>query len=190
MTMLLAEKYVTADEFFAFIALPENDERRWEWEDGAIVDMGYSSRRNTVIGSRINYFISAFVLPNHLGIVTGADGGFYLKHIKRVRVPDTAFLSAAHGVELGDGAFQTAPDLAVEIVSEDEDIFRKAFEYLRAGTQIVWMVYPDEQRVYVAHLDEDGGMRARPYDMDATLDGGGVLPGFTLPVRDIFGAAA
>ncbi len=186
MTLLVAEKYITVEAFFEFIALPENDEHRWEWEDGVIVDMGYSSKRNTVIGIRVAAPLHVFVNANRLGVVTGADGGFYLKTIKRVRVPDTAFLSAVHGVELGDGAFQIAPDLAVEIVSEDEDIFRKAFEYLRAGTKIVWMVYPDEQRVYVARLDDDGGMRALPYGIEATLNGGDVLPGFTLPVRDIF----
>jgi Uma2 family endonuclease len=71
-------------------------------------------------------------------------------------------------------------------VSPDEDIFKKANEYLRAGTKIVWAVYTDELRVYVLRLDDDGALRSVAYGIDATLDGGDVLPGFLLAVREIF----
>ena len=62
----------------------------------------------------------------------------------------------------------------------------QALEYLRSGTKLVWAVYTDEKVVYVMRLDEEGELRSRAYGIDATLDGGGVLPGFTLPVREIF----
>jgi Uma2 family endonuclease len=84
--------------------------------------------------------------------------------------------------------FKAAPDLAVEIVSPDEDIFGKAEDYLHAGTQQVWAVYPDKHMVYVFTLDADGTIRSKPFGIDDTLDGGSFLPGFTLPVREIFPA--
>jgi Uma2 family endonuclease len=85
-----------------------------------------------------------------------------------------------------DGGFELAPDLAVEVVSEDEDIFKKARDYLYAGTKIVWAIYYYEKAVYVLWLDENGEVRSKAHDINATLEGGEVLPGFKLPVRDIF----
>lgn len=182
--MVLQEKLYTAEEFWEIAQLPENEERRLELEDGVIVDMGSSSPLNTVTAMRIGYFFNAFVIPRDLGYVTGADGGFKLAS-KRVRQPDVGFISKQRVSKL-PRRFEIAPDLAVEVVSPDEDIFKKAREYLLAGCQIVWAVYADEAIVHVFQLDDDGSVRSRPFDINATLDGGDVLPGFSLPVRDIF----
>lgn len=182
--MLLREKLYTAEEFFEIAALPENEDKRLELDDGVIVEMAGSSPINTVTAMRIGTFVNNFVMPRDLGYVTGADGGFKLAP-KRVRQPDVGFISKARVPKLPK-RFDIAPDLAIEVVSEDEDIFKKAREYLRAGSKIVWAVYPDEKTVYAMRLDEDGGIRSLPYDINAILDGGDVLPGFTLPVKDIF----
>ena len=182
--MVLLEKLYTADEFFEIVQLPENDEKRLELDDGEIIEMAASSPANTVIAARIGYFLNAFVIPNNLGYVTGADGGFLLSE-RRVRQPDAAFISKDRVPKLPKH-FNIAPDLAVAVVSQDEDVFKKANEYLRAGTRLVWAVYGDEQRVYVMRLAENGSIYSTPHGVDDTLDGGDVLPGFTLPVQDIF----
>ncbi len=182
--MLLREKLYTAEEFFEIASLPENEDKRLELDDGVIVEMAGSSPINTVTAMRIGTFVNNFVMPRDLGYVTGADGGFKLAP-KRVRQPDVGFISKVRVPKLPK-RFDLAPDLALEVVLEDEDIFKKAREYLRAGSRMVWAVYPDEKTVYVMRLDEDGGIRTLPYDINATLDGGDVLPGFALPVKDIF----
>jgi Uma2 family endonuclease len=133
---------------------------------------------------RIGYFFNAFVIPRDLGYVTGADGGFKLA-VRRSRQPDVAFISKARLPELPRD-FKIAPDIAVEVVSENEDIFKKAREYLQAGTRFAWAVYTDEKVVFVCTLDDDGTLRWQPFDINSTLDGGEVLPGFRLAVRDIF----
>ncbi len=184
MTMALREKLYTADEFFEIAGLPENDEKRLELDDGEIIEMAESSATNTVTAMRVGYFLNDFVIPRNLGYVTGADGGFKLAE-RRVRQPDVAYISKDRAPKLPK-LFTIAPDLAVEIVSPDEDIFKKAREYLDAGTRIVWAVYADEKTVYVFQLDADGSVRSKPYDINATLDGGDVLPDFRLPVSDIF----
>lgn len=183
--MAVVEKLYTAEEFWRLASLPENEERRLELDDGVIVDMGSSSRINTVTAMRIGTFLNNYVIPNDLGYVTGADGGFQLSP-RRVRRPDVAFVAKTHEVTLEGVEFSIAPDLAVEVVSPDEDIFKKAREYFAAGTKIVWAVYTDEKRVYVFLPDASGSLSIHPYGEDDTLDGGDVLPGFTLPVRDIF----
>ena len=182
--VLQHERLYTVEEFWEIARLPENEGRRLELEDGVIVEMASSSPVNTVTAMRIGHFLNAFVIPRDLGYVTGADGGFKLAP-RRSRQPDVAFISKTRMPEL-PREFKIAPDLAVEVVSPDEDIFKKAREYLHAGTQLVWAVYPDEKTVYVFRLDTDGEVRSKPYGLDKTLDGGNVLPGFTLPVRDIF----
>ncbi len=183
--MALREKLYTAEEFFKIASLPENEEKRLELDDGAIVDMGSSSQLNTVTAMRIGYFLNAYVIPNDLGYVTGADGGFKLGE-KRARISDVAFVSKSRVLRLKGTQFPFAPDLAVEVVSPDEDIFKKAREYLHAGTRLVWAVYTGEKMVYVMRLDADGSIRSVPFGIDSTLNGGDVLPGFTLSVREIF----
>jgi Uma2 family endonuclease len=182
--MAVQEKLYTAEEFWEIASLPENEDRRLELEDGVIVDMGESSPTNSVIAGRFVYFLNAFVLPDDLGFVTGADGGYKLG-TGRVRQPDAAFISKARMPELPT-RFSIAPDLAIEVVSPDEDIFKKATEYLTSGTRLVWAVYADRQMVYAFTLDDDGTVHSKPYDINGTLDGSDVLPGFTLAVKDIF----
>ena len=183
--MGLRDKSYTADEFFEIASLPENEGKRLELDDGVIVDKGSSSYLNSVTAARIVYFLNAHVIPHDLGYVTGADGGYKLSE-KRARLPDVAFISKARLPILMGMKFPLAPDLAVEVVSSDEDIFRKAREYLYAGTGMVWAVYADERVVYAMRADSDGSIRSVPYGVNDTLDGGDVLPGFTLSVGDLF----
>jgi Uma2 family endonuclease len=182
--MVLREKLYTVEEFWEITSLPENEERRLELEDGVIIEMAESKPINTVTAARIIYFFNAWVIPHDLGFVTGADGGYKLAS-KRVRLPDVGFISKQRMPKLPK-RFEVAPDLAVEIVSPDEDVFKKVREYIAAGTQLVWTVYPDEKTVYVFRPAEGAELRVQQFGLNDTLDGGDVLPGFTLPVRDIF----
>ncbi|MEZ4670222.1 MAG: Uma2 family endonuclease [Anaerolineae bacterium] len=182
--MVLREKLYTFDEFWDFARLPENENRRLELDNGVIVEMAASTPLDTVTAGRILYFLNTFVIPRDLGYVTGADGGFKLAQ-KRSRQPDVGFISKARQPHLPK-RFDLPPDLAVEVVSEDEDILKKAHEYLTAGTKMVWAVYAEDRTVYVMTLDEKGAIISLPFTGDDVLDGGDVLPGFRLAVKDIF----
>jgi Uma2 family endonuclease len=182
--MVLPEKQYSFEEFWEYINLPENEGRRLELEDGVIVEMAASTPLNTVTAMRVGHFFNAFVIPRDLGYVTGADSGFKLAP-KRGRQPDVAFISKARLPKLPK-RFDLAPDLAVEVVSPDEDILKKATEYLRAGTKRVWAIYAEDRLVYVMTLTENGGILSLPFGEGDSLDGGDVLPGFTLAVKDIF----
>jgi Uma2 family endonuclease len=178
------ERRITAEAYWRMAAVAKRRDQRIELDNGRIVLIPVASPTNSVTAGRVLHFINAFVIPRDLGYVTGADGGFKLGP-KRARQPDMGFISKARAPQLPKH-FNLAPDLAVEVVSEDEDIFKKAREYLQAGTQVVWAVYTDEQVVHVIRLNEDGGLTTTPYGIDSVLDGGAVLPGFTLAVREIF----
>src|SRR2546427_304511 len=75
-------------------------------------------------------------------------------------------------------------ELAVEVVSPNDDNEKlriKVINYLAAGT-LVWVVRPQDQKVEVCAP----GRPVKIVDRDGTLDGGDVLPGFKLAVKDIF----
>lgn len=182
--MVVQEKSYTAEEFWEIAQASENELRRLELDEGVIVEMAESSPTNTVIAGLVITALNNFMTPRRLGYVTAPDGGYKLG-ARKVRQPDAAFI-ARERVDHLPVYFEIAPDLAVEIVSPNEDVLRKVNEYLRAGTPIVWAIYADDTQVYVFTLDDDGNVRGQSFGIDATLDGGDVLPNFTLPVRDIF----
>jgi len=77
------------------------------------------------------------------------------------------------------------PDLAVEVRSPDDsqaELLRKVADYLEAGSRLVWIVDPASRQV---HVHRPGHAMLTLFD-DATLDGGDVLPGFTLPLSLLF----
>jgi Uma2 family endonuclease len=186
--MAIQDKLYTAEEFWEIAQQPENQERRLELIDGVIVEMASSSQKNTVVASRIGYFFNAWVIPRDMGFVTGPDGGYTI-NVRNAYQPDVAFVSKARHPELSGVAFPVAPDLAVEVISPSEssnDVLKKVRRYIQAGTRLVWSVYPEDETVYVWQEADDGGLHAQPYGSDDILDGGDVLPGFTLKVSEIF----
>jgi Uma2 family endonuclease len=185
--MALRENLYTFEEFWEIAHLPENADRRLELEDGVIVDMGSSSKLNTVVSGRLIHYLNAHVIANDLGIITVPDAGYKLGG-STYRQPEVAFISKQRSNDLKGVYFTVAPDLAIEVVSPDEDVFKKANEYIEAGTRMVWAVYAIEKRVYVFRPNPDGTLNVQPYGIEDTLDGGNVLPNFSLRVRDIFPA--
>ena len=78
-----------------------------------------------------------------------------------------------------------APLLAVEIRSDSNtwrELRAKAARYLTHGTQMVWLVDTDA-RTLELHCTETPPQTLRGDDL---IDGAEVLPGFRLPVSDLF----
>lgn len=178
---------MTVDEFLQWVNLPENADKRWELIEGVPVEMPPSSRMNTVVAMLIGSFLNVWILGKNLGYVIGADGGYRVG--KNILQPDVGFISKNRAGGLKGVAYDTAPDLAIEVVSSSENeksTFLKAHRYLLNGTQIVWVVYPEDKMVYVCTLEANNSMNVLPMDETMTLTGGDVLPNFTLAVAKIF----
>ncbi len=78
-----------------------------------------------------------------------------------------------------------APDLAVEVLSKantSEEMRRKRREYFASSVRLVWLVDPDARTVTVFTAPE----QSKELNEDQILDGGDVLPGFTLALRELF----
>lgn len=149
-----------------------------------------------VVASHLFTFVSA----NHLGWVFGADTEFiapgFKKKIKNVskmvelttgrKQPDIAFISIEHLPAVPRGPVLMAPDLAVEVYSENDktyDAEDKVDEYLAVGVKIVWLIRPVKRLIEVYH---PGDKKPLLLGIDDELDGGEVLPGFKLKVAEIF----
>jgi Uma2 family endonuclease len=174
---------VDLDAFRAFVSLPEHRERLFELIDGEIVEkMG--SFTPSRIAAWIATFINIYLMQNPIGYVTGADGT-YLVSDAHALMPDVGFISKARLPQTPEREVQGAPDLAVEIRSPNDskrELRRKAELYMRFGTKMVWLVFPETRQVEVYLPDQD----VRELGIDDTLDGGDILPGFALPIRQLF----
>ena len=157
-----------------------------ELVDGTLVEkaMGWNESE---IAAFIIYAIVSFTRPRKLGKVLGADG------MQRmvpglIRVPDVSFFSRGKLTRSKHGATPVAPfagDLVVEVVSRSNtkpEIARKLNEYFAAGSRLAWVVEPKPQTVRVHTSPGDFVVLG----LDDWLDGGKVLPGFRLAVRDLF----
>lgn len=160
--------------------------RLFELVDGVLVEkaMGY---RESVLGMAIGYFLKGYVLHSRLGFVAG-EAGLVQLIPKLVRGPDVSVILASRlpGGKLPTEAVPLlVPDIVVEVMSKSNtrrEMERKLGEYLSAGVRLVWYVYPDERIVDVYA----GSTDARRLTAADVLDGGEVLPGFTLKLAELF----
>ncbi|MDQ3693600.1 MAG: Uma2 family endonuclease [Chloroflexota bacterium] len=160
----------------------------WEVINGELIEMPPASFEHSWIGMRIGRLIGNYVDAHRLGVVFGADGGVVLaKDPLTLRAPDVGYvrhdrLPAASDAEV---FLRVTPDLVVEIRSRfarSAPALAKAAMWLESGTALVWLVDAEAETVTV-FAPQSG---PRVVTMAETLDGGDILPGFTLPVRDIF----
>jgi Uma2 family endonuclease len=157
-----------------------------ELVDGTLVEkaMGWNESEIAIL---IAVALSKFLRPRKLGKVLGADS------MQRmipglVRVPDVSFFARGRLSRSTHGSSPIAPvvgDLVVEVVSKTNtkaEIARKLTEYFAAGCRLAWVVEPKPRTVKVHTSPADFVVLG----VNDTLDGGAVLPGFHLAVRELF----
>ena len=103
-----------------------------------------------------------------------------------VLAPDAAFVRQERVDAVGEerGYFPGAPDLVVEVISPSDryaDVDDKVKEWLNAGALMVVVVNPRDRTVRV-HTP----VSVITLTESDTLDGGAIIPGWRLPVADIF----
>ena len=176
-------KPVTADELAKISA-----EGRLELVREEVLEMAPSGFEHGAIVAKLTMLMNHHATTDRLGKVVTGDVGFLLsREPDLVRAPDIAFL-ASESIPTGLASrrfVESAPALVVEVVSPTDranDIVERVDDYLKAGARIIWVVYPSSQQV-VEYSSPGESRILRPGEM---LDGGGVLPGFSCPVGDIF----
>lgn len=186
--MTVADKFYTIDMFLEITGQATNTAKRLELIDGEIYEIAPSRPINTVIAVRLSAALLRYADEHDAGYVTGADGGFVVG-TDTVLIPDAAFIAKTRQPDLAGNIFPSAPDLAIEVISPNErerQVWNKVRKYLNAGTQMVWVVYPEEQTIDVHHPTEDGGILTHTLEIGSSLNGSPVLPSFSLALADIF----
>jgi Uma2 family endonuclease len=161
-------------------------DRLCELVDGVLVEkaMGW---RESLLASVLTTILSNFVRPRNLGLVAGADGPLRLAS-GLVRMPDVASVSwdrLPNRRVPSEPIPALAPDLVVEVLSAGNtpgEMARKRQEYFAAGVRLVWLVDPEARTVEVFTAPEQSTVLHE----ERTLEGGAVLPGLALPLRELF----
>jgi Uma2 family endonuclease len=182
---MAVQNKTTISEFEEFIAQAENQDRLFELIDGEIVEKVVTEEHG-IIAVTVSSALHIFVKAHNLGRVMVEVRHRAPKDASNERIPDISFTSAARALPLvTEGAIPQMPDLAVEIKSPSDRYIgmrQKAAYYLANGSLMVWLIFPEKRLVEVYQLDVD----VEILNENDTIDGGTVLPGFTLAVKDIF----
>ena len=169
------------------LAANDHEDRLCELVDGVLVEKGMGFRES-LLALAIGAILRGFIIPRNLGLVVGPDGMLKLMP-GLVRIPDVSFLSwdrIPGGKVPSEAIPPISPDLAVEVLSESNtkrEMARKRREYFASGTRLVWEVDPESRTVAIYDAPE----RFQTLSQTDTLDGGDLLPGFTLRLVDLFG---
>lgn len=173
----------TEEDIFAVRA---QFDRICELVDGILVEKGMSYRA-CLLESYLVEVINQFVRAGNLGLVTGESGLLRLM-AGLVRIPDVAFVAWARvpgGVVPDAPVPGLVPNLAVEVLRPSntaKEMARKRSEYFQAGVELVWIIDPATRTAECF----TGVDRSTLLDESQPLDGGTVLPGFRLPLAELF----
>lgn len=181
---MVTTKLMTAEEFETL----ESADRLLELVEGEVQEVPFAGPLHGSLGARLTIFLGNYVYQEALGDVFDSQTSFVVRrNPDSVLMPDVSFVSTARlpKDDAWNRAVQFAPDLAIEIESPSNtqaELLRKVSLYLAGGSRLVWLVRPDHQTVTVFSPDAP----ERPLGLSNTLEGGDVLPGFSLPLAELF----
>lgn len=161
---------------------------RFELIRGELREVAAAGARHSAIGVGLGAELRAVVKKQRMGTVFGADAGFIVaRDPDSLLMPDVSFVSSDRLPvgDVGEAFVPFAPDLAVEIESPSNrkgETLEKIALYLDGGAQLVWLIRPLRRTVTVFRPGEPE-LVLRDGD---TLDGADVVPGFSLPLAELF----
>jgi Uma2 family endonuclease len=183
--MVISAQLVTVTDFEAFLQRPENKDRLWELIEGSIIEKMPTEQHGIIavnIGGELRNYLKQ--RKNGKGRV-----GVEIRHQsiadpRNSRLPDISLLLDPDRPVVTEGATPRYPQLIVEIKSRDNtylELREKAAYYLKQGTQMVWLVYPEKRLIEVLTKTDFQMLNDRDI-----LTGGDLLEGFSMSVADVF----
>jgi len=172
------------------LSMPDDPDHRYELVEGHLVRMSPTGGTHGRSSMGLGAHLAIYVEQHDMGVVLGAETGFNLTRLgerrETVLAPDVAFVRSANAhLTATDDFPRVAPDLAIEIASPSDTRKRmaeKARRYLDRDVRLVWVVWPRRREVdaWLA-----GDTAPRTLTAVDTLDGGTVVPGFTISVARV-----
>jgi Uma2 family endonuclease len=167
------------------LALPGGE--RYEVIDGELKER-VMSVQSSAIAMAIAAYLGQWVRSGHPGTVLGSDGGYTIFPWAPgdVRMPDVSYVSQARMPRVpARGWSDVAPEFAVEVVSPTDlalDVDLKAHDYIRAGVDLVSVVFPRTRTIVVYRP----GLPQTSFGPGETVNGGDVLPGLSVSIDELF----
>jgi Uma2 family endonuclease len=167
-------------------ALAEKEGVKYELNEGELVTVSPSPRLvHNRVRDEIGFRLREYAHSRQLGEVT-METDFKLTE-GTIRIPDVAFVRADRlaGIDPRQ-RLEGAPDLVVEVASprdDPDDLVLKAQQYVTAGAQAVWIIYPEARLAYIYKP----GQRPEVRGARDPLDDAQLLPGFSAPLSTILG---
>ncbi|MDQ3303575.1 MAG: Uma2 family endonuclease [Actinomycetota bacterium] len=182
--MTITQQPITAEDLLRL----SGDGVRRELVRGEVRGMTPAGNVHGRVAVNLTIPLGQYVREHGLGTVYAAETGFMTSaNPDTVRAPDVAFVSRERVEATGniEGYWPGAPDLAVEVVSPNDSytgLEEKVADWLGAGTRMVVVVEPRGRIVSVRRSVTEVEILAE----GDVLDGGDVVPGWTLPVAEVF----
>jgi len=160
-----------------------------EVADGELVMSPKNNWFHGRICTRLLFAIEAFNRAHRLGAVLDSSTGFWMFN-RNCRAPDVSFIPKSRLDALGFRPNETrffpgAPDLAVEVLSAGNtraEIDERLKDFFASGTRLAWVIDLEREHVEVCHSPTE----LRLVGAGGVLEGEEVLPGFRLPIADLF----
>lgn len=175
---------------------------RWQWQvcdridraivyeivNGELIDMENRCAKHGYIAIILSAALFNWVSTRKLGAMFDSSTAFKMKSGNK-RSPDVSFMAKEHLQrldDLPDRFLEGGPDLGVEILSPGNtvaEIHDKLVEYFENGARLGWVIHPQEGYVLVYRSSQKPDRLLKSTD---SLDGEEIVPGFTLPVAELF----
>jgi Uma2 family endonuclease len=169
------------------VRLTDGEDRPCELIHGILIEK-VGTNYQAMLGAALSTILLNYVMPERLGIVTGATVPVRLRP-GLVRMPDLAYFSMTKfpGRRIPRESISgVLPDLAIEFADErntDAEMRLKLQEYFLAGVSLVWVIDVRAETIAI-HRSTKGPSRV--LNIDDRLDGEAIVPGFSIPLEDLF----
>jgi Uma2 family endonuclease len=185
MSTAAAPRTITPDEFYRM----GDAARGFELVNGEMKELGMSAQSSWV-GGQVYLRLGNYARSTTPGWAFPPETGFrcFADDRGRVRKPDASWIALSRMARRQyeeEGFIEIVPDLVAEVVSPNdgaEEVEEKIEMWLAAGVKLLWEVYPNTRTIR-AHRPDGTITLIRAAD---TLTAPDVLPGFSVPVAELF----
>ncbi|MBE0427356.1 MAG: Uma2 family endonuclease [Nitrospirae bacterium] len=165
-TVIEKKKYTYED----YLKTP--DDERYELIEGELLKIPTPFTKHQKISGELSFILNKFITENGIGELFHAPLDVYFDD-KNVVQPDILFISKDRLNIIGEKNIQGAPDLVIEIISENtayRDLIQKKKLYAKFGVKEYWIVIPGEELIEVYGLKDNTYILYKTYNKNDTLE--------------------